>query len=65
MTDEEELDSIQKRFTPEDLTAIKRLRNYYRKNFERGESDDCFKLWLEDGLRLLDEPVHCDGGMQG
>ncbi len=53
MNDQEELDLIKQRYTAEDLAAIKKLRNYYRRNFERGASDENFKLWLEDGLRLL------------
>lgn len=30
-----------------DRREFRRLRNYYRRNFEQGESDDAFILWCE------------------
>lgn len=32
----------------EDLREFKRLRNYYRRNFSNGESDESFIVWCED-----------------
>ncbi len=54
-----ELAVLASHYTTEDIAAIKRLRNYYRRNFVNGESDENFQIWLEDGLRVL------NGGMQG
>lgn len=31
-----------------DLREFRRLRNYYRRNFTNGESDETFVLWCED-----------------
>ncbi len=36
-----------------DLEAVKRLRNYYRRNFADGASDAAFTLWLETALDEL------------
>ena len=33
-----------------DRAEIKRLRNYYRRNFANGGSDQAFLLWLETHL---------------
>lgn len=30
-----------------DLAEFRRLRNYYRKNFQNGEYDGSFLLWVE------------------
>jgi hypothetical protein len=43
-----------------DLRAYRRLRNYYRENFERGDSFEMFQVWIEemaarDGEIVLDE----------
>lgn len=32
----------------EDLREFSRLRNYYRRNFTNGMSDEAFILWCED-----------------
>jgi hypothetical protein len=33
-----------------DISAVMRLRNYYRKNFTHGHSDDLFIVWLQQVL---------------
>ncbi len=32
----------------ENLREFRRLRNYYRRNFTGGASDECFIIWCED-----------------
>ncbi len=32
----------------DDLREFRRLRNYYRRNFTNGQSDECFVIWCED-----------------
>lgn len=32
----------------EDMREFRRLRNYYRRNFTNGESDETFVLWCEE-----------------
>jgi len=38
-----------------DLREFKRLRNYYRRNFVNGESDEAFLLWCEGMCCQLQE----------
>ncbi len=52
-TDQEDLTTIRQRYSDTDLMKINQLRQYYRRNFQHGASDDRFKTWLEDGLLVL------------
>jgi len=36
-----------------DLRKVKALREYYRRNFERGDYDENFMIWIEDILVIL------------
>ena len=40
-------------YAQQDLDMIEHLRNYYRRNFHDGASDESFKVWLEGGLQIL------------
>lgn len=53
MADQDNAQVIAQRFTPSDLSAIRRLRNYYRSNFQNGDSDESFLLWVEDGCTAI------------
>jgi hypothetical protein len=53
MPDQETNAIVESTHTIEDLAHIKRLRNYYRRNFQNGQSDECFIIWLEAGLKEL------------
>ncbi len=49
-----EQEELEQKFSDKDLEAIRRVRSYYRRNFANGRSDQCFSLWMEDGLKLLE-----------
>lgn len=52
--DGDEGTELQSRYTDKDLAALRRLRNYYRREFANGKSDESFMLWVEDGLKVVD-----------
>jgi len=63
-------------FEKNDLREFRRLRNYYRRNFTNGESDDSFLNWCEmmcaresginlGGGRCGPGAAATDGGAQG
>jgi len=39
--------------TDKDREAVKRLRDYYRRNFASGASDESFTLWLKSVLKII------------
>ena len=39
----------------EDRKAVMKLRNYYRKNFQNGASDESFLLWIERTLEAAEQ----------
>lgn len=45
-----------------DMTEVKRLRNYYRKNFQNGDSDECFLTWVETTLEKMGYQVKGNHG---
>jgi len=43
-----------------DRKAVMKLRNYYRKNFQNGASDESFLLWVERTLETAQDSRRTD-----